>query len=98
LEVADTYASLGDEASARQALELGYRACPEHEALRDRLESFYAERQLWAALATMMVAEAERVSSEGAAGARIAVARFKNAAMLYRDNLGDVEGAAQALR
>ncbi len=93
LRMAETWSELGDDARVREALELGHAACPAHDAVRDRLEGYYFERQLWQPLAALTVAEAERLGPSMAA-----VGRLKNAATLYRDQLHDVDGAASALR
>jgi tetratricopeptide (TPR) repeat protein len=93
LQLAEIWAGLSEKAQLQHALELGYRAQPEHDGLRDRLESFYADNELWLPLAQLMVAEAQRLGIS-----MVAVARLKNAATLYRDKLADVEGSAHALR
>jgi lipopolysaccharide biosynthesis regulator YciM len=93
IELADAFAELTDDERVQEALELGYRAWPSDDGLRDRLEAFYAERQLHRPLAELMLAEAERLGSSVAA-----VARYKNAATIHREQLHDVDGAAAALR
>jgi len=93
LELAQGFAELDDDERVCDALELGYRACPEHAGLRDRLETFYAEREQHRPLAELMQREAERLGSSVAA-----VACLKNAATIYREQLQDVDGAATALR
>lgn len=93
LDLAARFQELGDEDRVREALEHGHRNCPDDEALRERLEAFYSERELFRPLAELMEREAARLGSGVAA-----IARLKNAASLYRDQLQDVEGAAGALR
>lgn len=84
---------LGDEAAAQSALEAGVANAPDDADLRQALESHYAEQQQWRPLADLMVREAERLSDRTAA-----LACYKNAATLYREQLDDLEGAAAALR
>ena len=40
MQVADLWGDLLEDERAQEAMELGYRACPAHEALRSRLEAF----------------------------------------------------------
>jgi tetratricopeptide (TPR) repeat protein len=93
LELADAFGELSDDERVQEALELGYRGSPADDELRDRLEGFYAERQLYRPLAELMQVEAERLGPSVEA-----VARYKNAATIYREQLHDVDGAAAALR
>jgi tetratricopeptide (TPR) repeat protein len=82
----------GDEGAAERALELGYRAHPVSAALRERLEAMYRSRSEWAKLAELCVLDA---------GARTdpeeRVARFREAATIWREQVGDARSAAQAL-
>ena len=78
---------------AQRALELGLQAAPSHDGLRDRLENFYALREMWLPLAQLLEREAARLGSGGQA-----LARLKNAASIYRENLQDLSSAAAALR
>jgi tetratricopeptide (TPR) repeat protein len=93
LDLAARCLELGMDERVGEALEYGYQAYPEDERVREKLESYYAERALWRPLAELMQREAARLGSGMAA-----IARLKNAASLYRDQLQDVEGAAAALR
>ncbi len=83
---------LGDESAGERALELGYRAHPRSETLRERLETGYRQRGEWAKLAELCVLDA---------GARLAaderIARLREAAALWRDELHDPGAAASAL-
>jgi tetratricopeptide (TPR) repeat protein len=93
LELFDAWREINDDEMAQQALELGYRGHPDSQQLRDRLEGWYVERELWPLLGEHMIAEAARAGSvmEG-------VARLKNAASIYREQLGDTIRSAEALR
>jgi tetratricopeptide (TPR) repeat protein len=92
-QLASHFESLGDDERMREVLEQGYRASPETQTLRERLEGYYASRQLYRPMAELMEQEAQRL------GAGVpAIACLKNAAAIYRDQLGDVAAAAGALR
>jgi tetratricopeptide (TPR) repeat protein len=93
LQLCPMWEQLSEPELAQQALELGLAQCPEHAGLRDRLESFYAEREMWRPLGELLERQAGRLGATGEA-----VARLKNAASLYRDQLQDLEAAAGALR
>jgi tetratricopeptide (TPR) repeat protein len=93
LQLAGHFEHLGDEDRLREALEHGYRAYPDQPGLRDRLESFYAARELYRPMAELMELEASRLGSSVAA-----IACLRNAAAIYRDQLQDSEAAAGALR
>jgi tetratricopeptide (TPR) repeat protein len=93
LQLASMWLGLDDAERAQQALELGLAACPEHDGLRDRLEAFYAEREMWRPLGELLERQAERLAKSPEA-----VARLKNAASLYRDQVQDLDAAASALR
>ncbi|MBN1653606.1 MAG: tetratricopeptide repeat protein [Deltaproteobacteria bacterium] len=93
LELEGVWRSLNNDEMLQQALELGYRACPQDESLREMLERFYVERERWAELAQLMLQEAARSDSPTAA-----VARLKNAATIYREQVGDINASADALR
>ena len=93
LSLAKTRAEQGDEAAAERALELGFRAHPASAVLRERLEGTFRERGEWQKLAELCVIDAgARVD----AGER--VARLREAAAIWRAELGDPHGAAAALR
>ncbi|HMI91456.1 MAG TPA: hypothetical protein VK509_08840, partial [Polyangiales bacterium] len=93
LQVAPLYADLGDSERAGEALERGLAADPGNDQLRDRLEAFYGEQQQWRPLAELLEREAARVGADASS-----VARLRNAASLYREQLDDLEAAAGALR
>ena len=93
LDLAQRAAELGDEERVREALELGYRGAPDADRVREQLEVFYAQRELYRPMAELMQLEAARLGPGIAA-----IARLKNAAALYRDQLQDVDAAAGALR
>jgi golgin subfamily B member 1 len=83
----------GDAEAAERALELGYRAHPASHVLRERLEAAYRERSDWRKLAEVCVLDA---SARVDAGER--VARLREAAALFRSELGDLGQAAAAMR
>ena len=86
---------LGDDRTrAARARARPARACPTTPALRDRLESFYAEREMWRELGAAARARGRAPRQRRAE----AVARLKNAASLYRDQLQDLDGRRRALR
>jgi len=91
--VISLWQDLGDDERVQEALEMGYRAHREDASLRDRLEGYYVEREMWAPLANFMMEEAERVGATGEA-----VGRYKNAANLFREQLDNTTRAADALR
>lgn len=84
---------LEDEHAAARALDLGFRAHPGDESLRTRLESYYREREEYAELAGMMVYDAQHRED-----AEAAVARAREAAIIYRDTLESPGQAADAMR
>lgn len=83
----------GDEAGAERALVLGYRACPESATLRERLEQALRRRGDSRGLAELIVADAR---SRGSVGER--VSRLREAAVIWRTEVGDARAAADALR
>jgi tetratricopeptide (TPR) repeat protein len=93
LSLARTRADLGDDAAAERAIELGFRAHPASAVLRERLEGAFRERGEWRKLAELCVVDAgARVDSDER------VARLREAAAIWRAELGDPRGAATALR
>ena len=85
-------ADLGDEAAGERALELGYRAHPASETLRERLEAAYRQRGDWSKLAELCVLDASaRTDPEGR------VARLREAASIWRNEVQDARSAADAL-
>jgi tetratricopeptide (TPR) repeat protein len=92
VELSVTWKALDEPDLAQRALELGYEKHGEHDGVRDLLEGSYAEREDWRKLAELFEREAARI------GGNAAVARLKNAAMFYREQLQDLPSAASALR
>ena len=93
LQLAPMWLELHETELAQRALELGLDAAPDSSTLRDRLEAFYAEREMWRELALLLEREAARCGNTSES-----VGRLKNAASLYRDQLKDLDAAASALR
>jgi tetratricopeptide (TPR) repeat protein len=93
LQLAPMWLELHAADLAQSALELGLAAAPDASGVRDRLEAFYAEREMWRELAQLLEREAARAGSTPES-----VGRLMNAASLYRDQLKDLDCAANALR
>ncbi|MDD9936468.1 MAG: hypothetical protein OXT09_22845 [Myxococcales bacterium] len=93
LVVVDLWSDLAESELAQEALERGLEAAPGHEGLKQRLETWYVEREMWGELAQMLTTDAEHLGATPEA-----VGRLKNVAALYRDKLDDLAGAAGALR
>jgi tetratricopeptide (TPR) repeat protein len=85
--------NLSDEPAAQRALELGYVAHPASVTLRERLERMYQERKDWSKLAELYVVDAAARTDPGER-----VSRLRQAAELWRAQLGDPRAAAEALR
>jgi tetratricopeptide (TPR) repeat protein len=96
LELVDVYQQMGDETGVQRVLESGYRANPDDAHLRQRLEDWYRQREMWTPLAGLMREDAGRLAERG--DVRASVARFREAAALQRDALGDPGAAARTLR
>ncbi len=85
-------ADAGDLPAAERALAVGYRAYRTSTTLRDKLDQAYRSRAAWRELAELCVSDADARSGEGAE-----VPRLREAAAIYRTELGDASAAAQAL-
>ncbi|WP_428264675.1 tetratricopeptide repeat protein [Haliangium sp.] len=96
LELVELFQQTGDEYGVQRVLERGYRANPDDDGLRARLEAWYRDREAWIPLAELMSVDAQRLAERGDHAA--AVARFREAAALQRDTLGDPGAAAGILR
>lgn len=92
-ELISAYEALGDEYGAARALDLGFRAHPNDESLRSRLEAHYRNREEWSELAAMMVHEAKHHADPDRA-----IARAREAAQIYREQLASPSDAAEATR
>jgi tetratricopeptide (TPR) repeat protein len=84
LELHALRSSEGDEAGAERALEVGFRAHPISASLRERLESAYRAQNAWDKLAELYAVDARGRTDPGAR-----VARLRDAATVYRQELGD---------
>ena len=93
LDLASQWDKLGEPDSVARVLERGYKAAPESEDLRARLESWYRQREDWASLATLLVESADR-AIEPAEAVRL----MREASELYADQLSDAARAAEVLR
>ena len=92
LSLADLWLSLEDMDGVLRALRIGQRRAPTDQTLRARLEGYYREAGMWQDLAEMMVFEAEALEETS-----LAVARFREAASLYRDHLMQAAMAGKVL-
>lgn len=97
MELSEIYQRLDDEYGVQRVLERGHKASPDHPELRQRLEAWYREREMWLPLADLMVADAERLAGEPDSAAQ-AVARLREAAAVHRDTIGDAGTASGILR
>ncbi len=92
LELSSLRDDLGDSEGARRAIELGFKVAPDDDVLRQRLQSWYRENQLWGPLAEMIRAEAERqVDPE------VSVSLYREAAAIYRSQLSDPDTTSKVL-
>ncbi|MGB0679513.1 MAG: tetratricopeptide repeat protein, partial [Polyangiales bacterium] len=91
-EIAQLWRQVDDVAGVQRVLELGLARCPEHRALRDQLEAWYREGEVWDALADFLVQSAAHDSDP-----ERAVARLEEAATLHDTHLGDPVRAAEVL-
>lgn len=91
-QLAELYTTLEDETGVERALALGHRSAPGDEAIRRRLDSWYREHSELASLAAMLVLDGSRDTDP-----ETAVARYREAAMLYREQLSQPALAAEAL-
>ncbi|MBL8681092.1 MAG: hypothetical protein JNK05_18055 [Myxococcales bacterium] len=89
IELADARVANDDREGATRALDRGFRAAPKSTAIRTRLEAALREAGDTGALASTIAFDAEHRES-----ASEAVARFREAAAIYRDPLGDFAAAA----
>lgn len=96
VELCDVYQQMGDEYGVQRVLERGYRANPDDIGLRQRLESWYRDREMWIPLVELMTEDARRLTERADVAA--AVARYREAAAMQRDTLGDPGAAAGVLR
>lgn len=91
LELADLRARLEDNYGLGKALELGFRVCPESEAIAERLRQWLYAQQDYSRLAEVLIAEAEHRPTD------VALQRLDEAARLYAEELGDPLQAAETL-
>ena len=91
-ELIELWTSLGDDEAALRSLETGHRVCPEDDGLRDSLERAYRERGRWADVSALVRADAGRRERSDER-----VARYREAAAVEREQLGDAQAAAEVL-
>jgi tetratricopeptide (TPR) repeat protein len=92
LDLAAMRADSQDDEGAERALEAGYKAYPASLALRARLDARYRERGAFAKLAELCVVDAATRADPDEK-----VARLREAAAIYRDELRDPANAARVL-
>ncbi len=85
--------SLEDDYGAARALDLGFKACPSDASLRERLETYYREREEWDELASMIRYDGahREDTAEG-------VARIREASAIWRETLQSPSKAAESMR
>ncbi|MBL9099402.1 MAG: tetratricopeptide repeat protein [Myxococcales bacterium] len=93
LGLADQWDALGDSEAVARVLGRGYKAAPESDELRGRLERWYRGREDWSALAGLLVDSADRAIEPSDA-----VRLLREASGLYADKLSDAARAAEVLR
>ncbi len=93
LELMNLRQGMDDEGGMERALELGFKANPTSETLRQQLEQWYRSREQYMPLAEMLTVDAENRSEPD-----VAIARFMEAASLYDEQLGDAAMAAEVVR
>ena len=90
--LATMWEAAGDVKGVQRTLELAHRSAPDDQAIHDRLEQWYRDRELWPELAELMTHDAER-AADG-----VAVERLREAATVYSGFLGQPLKAAEVLR
>ncbi|MGE0785424.1 MAG: hypothetical protein AB7S26_07040 [Sandaracinaceae bacterium] len=92
-ELIAIYRGQDDEYGAARALDLGFRANPSDFELRDQLERSYREREDFEELASMIAHDAAHRDDPASA-----VARAREAAQIYREQLYTPAKAAEVMR
>jgi tetratricopeptide (TPR) repeat protein len=96
VKLADARLAAGRTDRAMLALERALQEAPEAADVRERLATLYREQKAYEPLARLLADGAMRAAS-GADGAERTVAFAKEAALLYRDEVGHVERAVPVL-
>jgi tetratricopeptide (TPR) repeat protein len=92
LDLARLRLSSADEPGIERAFELGFKMNPRSGVLRDRLETWYRERDDWLPLAELLALDASTRDE-----ADEALAQYMQADNIYETQLGDASGAAEVL-
>jgi tetratricopeptide (TPR) repeat protein len=92
-ELAEMYQQLDDDDGKLRALTIGLDRAPEDESIRAKLEEHYRDRGDFAGLVEVLSASAERAEDP-----EQKLTLLKEAAVLYRDQLGDPQNAIELLR
>src|SRR5258705_11296261 len=64
--LATMWQAAGDMKGVQRTLELAHKSAPDDQALHDRLEQWYRDRELWPELAELMTRDAERAPDSAA--------------------------------
>ena len=92
LELVEWQHTLGDTAAIERTLADAFRRCPHHDALRVRVTEWYTKREDWGRLADVLVVDAQQSQDPAEA-----LGRYREAATLFKDRLGNPARAAEAL-
>ncbi len=92
VQLAELRAQLGDEAGQERAMELGFKADPSNDTLRDRLEAWYRERDHFGPLVDLIVEDAQQRENP-----EQAIARYLEAANIHDQQLSDAFAAGDVL-
>jgi tetratricopeptide (TPR) repeat protein len=92
LDLARLRLSGADEPGIERAFELGFKMNPRSHVLRERLETWYRERDDWLPLAQLLALDASTRENPGEA-----IAQYMQAASIYETQLGDASAAADVL-
>ncbi|MCC7534859.1 MAG: tetratricopeptide repeat protein, partial [Deltaproteobacteria bacterium] len=92
LTLANVRESLSDDEGVGRALDRGFRACPTHLDLRERLLRWYGDRGEWSQLAGALVFDAQQRSSPSESASLL-----RQAATVHREKLADPAAATDIL-
>ena len=93
IELGVLWEAMGDEERVQRALETGVARAAGHAAVFDRLCEFYRSRHAWERLSATLVEESDRRTLPGERAPLL-----RQAAEIYRSNLGRSREAAELLR
>ncbi|MCA9713494.1 MAG: tetratricopeptide repeat protein, partial [Myxococcales bacterium] len=93
LELAELWTSLEDEEAVARVLDCGYKAAPNNEDIRERLDTWYRAHEQWDKLAELIEFAATQETDRPRA-----TELLREAARLYGESLGDAARATEVLR